>query len=75
MIMKQHEARIAELEDAVSRCLRHFRELVVEELAPSSWATKLSFKEWASIGHKENNSVLDYIDWDDATIVDDGGVT
>ena len=33
--MKQHEARIAELEDAVSRCLRHFRELVVEELAPS----------------------------------------
>jgi len=37
--MKQHEARIAELEDAVSRCLRHFRELVVEESAPSSWVS------------------------------------
>ena len=41
--MKQHEAsraRVAALEDAVSRCLRHFREVVVVELAPSSWGSE-----------------------------------
>ena len=38
--MKQREAsraRVAELEEVARRCLRHFREVVVEELAPSSW--------------------------------------
>ena len=38
--MKQREAsraRVAELEEVARRCLRHFREVVVEEIAPSSW--------------------------------------
>jgi len=37
--MQSNTGRINELEDAVGRCLRLFRECVCIELAPSSWGS------------------------------------
>ena len=37
--MQSNAERIYELEDAVRRCLRLFRECVVIEFAPSSWGS------------------------------------